>query len=100
MNSAFEISEHHKKDPPPKEILEDVSAKGGDLLKRTLENFQRPTTRDESLVNGTEPHDGSDQDTQGTPKEEKMDADDPESVSCGRATRGKACKGRPFFTAI
>ncbi|KAL2755600.1 hypothetical protein ACRALDRAFT_1076848 [Sodiomyces alcalophilus JCM 7366] len=38
--AAFEISTIHGKEPPPKDILEDVTAKGGSLLTRTRENFR------------------------------------------------------------
>lgn len=40
--SAYEIKHFHHKEPPPREILEDLTAKGGDLLHRTLENFKPP----------------------------------------------------------
>lgn len=89
--SAYEISTFHKKVPPPKEILEDVSAKGGDLLNRTLENFDRPINREaENLANGFEnENDNSDQERQRTPsKEDKMEIDDPGSTG-GRVTRGE-----------
>ena len=36
--AAYEITTIHKKEPPPKELLEDVSAKGGSLLTRTWDN--------------------------------------------------------------
>ena len=90
MGSAYEISEFHKREPPPKEILEEVSAKGGDLLNRTIENFQRPVVRDESLVNGTEQQDGSENDAQGTPKDDKIEMEEPGSSASGRVTRGEA----------
>ncbi|TKA79537.1 hypothetical protein B0A49_00382 [Cryomyces minteri] len=84
--AAYEISDHWKRDPPPKEILEDVSAKGGDLLTRTLENFDCPVGREtENLVNG-DVSDAGDVEKEKTPKEEKMDIDDPGST--GRVTRG------------
>lgn len=37
--AAYEITTIYKKEPPPPEILEHLSAKGGGLLTRTLENF-------------------------------------------------------------
>jgi hypothetical protein len=91
MPSAYEISDVHKREPPPKEILEDVSAKGGDLLNRTVENYFRPVSREaESLANGQDKDsDDSDQDTHKTPKEDKMDIDEPGSTG-GRITRGEA----------
>lgn len=90
MPSAYEISDVHKREPPPKEILEDVSAKGGDLLNRTVENYFRPVSREaESLANGQDKDsDDSDQDTHKTPKEDKMDIDEPGSTG-GRVTRGE-----------
>lgn len=87
--SAFEIVEVHKRQPPPKEILEDVSAKGADLLHRTLENFHRSIGRDEPTVNGGD-HDGSEDDGQGTPRGDRMDFDEPGSGGA-RAARGKNC---------
>ena len=39
--AAYEIKTVHGQEPPPKDILEDVTAKGSGLLKRTRENFQR-----------------------------------------------------------
>ena len=63
-----------------------MSAKGGDLLNRTLENFHRPLARDEMLVNGTDQQDGHESEKPGSRKDEKMmDLDEPAS---GRATRG------------
>ncbi|MCJ1356631.1 MAG: Chromatin structure-remodeling complex protein rsc9 [Icmadophila ericetorum] len=82
--AAFEIKIVHNREPPPREILENISAKGGDLLTRTLENFRPPQAR-EHLVNGHD-SDGSDEEGR-TPKEEKMDIDDPSNTG-GRSTRG------------
>ena len=83
-SSAFEISDHWKEDPPPKEILEEVTAKGGDLRNRTLENYSRPV-KHEMEMNGQ----GGDQsDEEKTPKqEEKTETEEPGST--GRATRSK-----------
>ena len=39
--AAYEIKTIHGQEPPPKDILEDVTAKGSGLLKRTRENFHR-----------------------------------------------------------
>lgn len=87
--SAYEISTVHKREPPPKEILEDVSAKGGDLLNRTVENYFRPASREAERLRGDEDSEESDEegDNKRTPKEDKMDVDEPGSV--GRATRCK-----------
>lgn len=86
--AAYEISTVHNREPPPKEILEDVSAKGGDLLSRTVDNFFPPGSREaERLRNGDEESEDEDEDgdAKKTPKDDKMDVDDPGSV--GRATR-------------
>jgi len=59
-----------------------VSAKGGDLLNRTADNFFRPLSREtERLRNGDE--DSEEEDEEGeskTPRENKMDAEDPGSL--------------------
>ena len=44
--AAYEIATHWNEEPPPREILEDVSARGGELRKRTKENFQAPASRE------------------------------------------------------
>ncbi|KAI5241878.1 hypothetical protein E4T43_05198 [Aureobasidium subglaciale] len=49
---AYEISTHWGKEPPPKEVVEDVTAKGGDVMSRTLENYPTSSTRDKSMANG------------------------------------------------
>ncbi|KAJ9640300.1 hypothetical protein H2199_005839 [Coniosporium tulheliwenetii] len=94
--SAYEITNIHKREPPPKEILEDVTAKGGDLLNRTLENFLIPGGRDaESSANDVDKDkegEGSDREPVKTPKEEKMDIDEPGSTG-GRVTRGSGSVG-------
>ncbi|EME50113.1 hypothetical protein DOTSEDRAFT_165097 [Dothistroma septosporum NZE10] len=83
---AYEISTHWGKEPPPKEILEDVTAKGGNVMTRTAENFERPKPREqENLANG----DASDASPeQKTPKEEKTDGLDEPGSATGRSTRG------------
>lgn len=82
---AYEISTIHKREPPPKEILEDITAKGGDLLNRTVENFYRGSRETERLRNGDSDDSDEDGDVKRTPKEDKMDVDEPGST--GRATR-------------
>jgi hypothetical protein len=65
-----------------------VSAKGGDLLTRTVDNFFPPSSREtERLRNGGEESEDEDEDgdAKGTPKDEKMDVDEPGSL--GRSTR-------------
>jgi chromatin structure-remodeling complex subunit RSC9 len=98
MRRAYEISTHWKETPPPKVILEDISARGGDLRTRTLENYTPRAPREqENLANGDK-SDGSD-DEQKTPKVgEKMDLDDPGSQG-GRATRGEIALGRKLSQA-
>jgi chromatin structure-remodeling complex subunit RSC9 len=84
MRSAYEISTFHKRQPPPKEILEDVSAKGGDLLNRTVENYQPRISRESGRLANSQ--DSSDDDEQKTPGQEKMDVEEPGSTG-GRVTR-------------
>lgn len=72
--------------PPPKEILEDLTAKGGNVMDRSLETFERPHTREEgNLANGNS-SDGENEDT--TPKQEKMEVDEIPGSATGRSTRG------------
>lgn len=80
---AYEIKTIYGQEPPPVSILEKLTAKGGDVRTRTVDNFDIPPTRT-SLANGA-----SDSEEEGskTPKEEKMEIDDPGSGS-GRVTRG------------
>ncbi|KAJ4295412.1 Chromatin structure-remodeling complex protein rsc9 [Kalmusia sp. IMI 367209] len=95
--AAYEISTIHKREPPPKEILEDVSAKGGDLLTRTAENYFRPLSREtERLRNGDEDSEESDGEGESrTPRENKMDIDDPGST--GRRSLRHAPPQRVLF---
>lgn len=81
--AAFEIVDIHKKVPPPREIFEDVSAKGANVLGRTLENYVKPTPRDAKNTDGGG-EDGDDDDA-GTPN--KMDIDEPGGVRGGRNLR-------------
>ncbi|KAL1306097.1 hypothetical protein AAFC00_004215 [Neodothiora populina] len=83
---AYEISTHWKKEPPPKEILEEVTAKGGNVMGRTLESYQRPHTREEeNLANGDS---SDDENGEGTPKQEKVEVDDLPGSATGRSSRG------------
>ncbi|TKA83040.1 hypothetical protein B0A55_00852 [Friedmanniomyces simplex] len=89
---AYEITHHWEKEPPPKEILEEVTAKGGNVMGRTLDNYTRPPTKEETNLGGSgsggggEGSDASPE--QKTPKVEKSeDAEDPGSAT-GRTTRG------------
>ena len=91
---AYEIKRFWKRDPPPVEILEKLTAKGGDILSRTVENFQPPRS---SMANG-------DSDTGGeearTPKDEKMDIDEPGSGAGGRSTRGELSTVTIFLLCV
>ena len=79
--AAFEISTVHGKEPPPKDILEDVTAKGASLLSRTRDNFRGK--RDSTMTGNDSAASGDD----GTPVRERPPA--PESaVSSARASRG------------
>ena len=62
------------------EILEKMTAKGGDIKNRTIENFQ--TKR--GMANGATDSEGEDP---STPKDDRMDVDDPGSAA-GRSSRG------------
>jgi chromatin structure-remodeling complex subunit RSC9 len=67
-----------------------VSAKGGDLLTRTVDNFFPPPSREaERLRNGEGEEDSEEEDSDGdvkrTPKDDKMEVDEPGSL--GRSTR-------------
>lgn len=72
----------HRKEPPPVEILEKLTAKGGDILSRTMENFKAPQKG--VLAGGGSDSEGEEV---GTPKSDRMDIDDPGSG--GRSTRGE-----------
>jgi hypothetical protein len=62
---AYEIKYHWREEPPPPEILENLTAKGGDVRKRTLESFNIPGSRETGLLaDGVE----SAEDEQKTPK--------------------------------
>ena len=70
----------HGKEPPPVEILENLTARGGNIVNRTTENFQ-PVTKT-NLGNESD----SENEESKTPKEDKMDLDEPTSGT--RSTRG------------
>lgn len=80
--AAYEIFHVHGKEPPPKEILEETTAKGASLLTRTVENF-RPAARRETI--GTENSEASGDD--GTPARERIESEET-TASGGRVTRG------------
>lgn len=77
--AAFEIKFVHGKEPPPKDILEDVTAKGGDLLTRTRDNFR--LRRDSGIGAASAAASGDD----ATPNRDRQ-GDTPGSSS--RASRG------------
>ncbi|KAF4548093.1 ARid/BRIGHT DNA-binding domain-containing protein 2 [Elsinoe fawcettii] len=77
--AAYEISEHWKEDPPPREILEDLTAKGGNIRGRTLENFERrPNRETEKLANGDDSDSG----------DESKSPNGEENTTTGRSSRG------------
>ncbi|KAI9682393.1 MAG: Chromatin structure-remodeling complex protein rsc9 [Caeruleum heppii] len=84
--AAYEISTIHGREPPPKEILEDISARGSGLLARTVENFQPPAPRESGGGINGEDSDGAGEDSQMTPGAQRGDSEDPGSG--GRITRG------------
>ncbi|KAH6900739.1 hypothetical protein B0T10DRAFT_36091 [Thelonectria olida] len=77
--AAFEISTVHGKEPPPKDILEDVTAKGAALLTRTRENFRG---KRESNIGTTDSAASGDD---GTPARERPV---PDATASARASRG------------
>lgn len=77
--AAFEISTVHGKEPPPKDILEDVTAKGASLLTRTRENFRG---KRESNIGATDSAASGDD---GTPVRERPVVD---AAASARASRG------------
>lgn len=77
--AAYEIKTIHGKEPPPKEILEDVTAKGAGLMSRTLENFRG---KRESNIGATDSAASGDD---GTPARERPV---PDVTTSARASRG------------
>ncbi|CAG9943876.1 unnamed protein product [Clonostachys rosea f. rosea IK726] len=77
--AAYEISTIHNKEPPPKDILEDVTAKGASLLTRTRENFRGK--RESNVGAGDSNASGDD----GTPVRERPPVD---PAASARASRG------------
>ncbi|KAI4237117.1 MAG: hypothetical protein LQ352_007957 [Teloschistes flavicans] len=76
--AAYEIKTHHGKQPPPRQILEDLTARGGDLLNRTIHNY-RPSGEDAEV--------SAEEEASTTPNADKMDIDDPAN-GAARSTRG------------
>jgi chromatin structure-remodeling complex subunit RSC9 len=77
--AAFEISTVHGKEPPPKDILEDVTAKGASLLTRTRDNFRGK--RESNIGANDSAASGDD----GTPVRERPVVD---AAASARASRG------------
>lgn len=77
--AAYEISTVHGKEPPPKDILEDVTAKGAGLLTRTRENYRG---KRESNIGATDSAASGDD---GTPARERPV---PDAAASARASRG------------
>ncbi|KAK3624158.1 Chromatin structure-remodeling complex protein rsc9 [Elasticomyces elasticus] len=85
---AYEISTHWEKEPPPKEILEEVTAKGGNVMGRTLENYVKPPTKEEMNLGGEKEGSDASPEQKTTPKVEKSDEVDDPGSAAGRTTRG------------
>ena len=81
--AAYEITTIHNKEPPPPEILEHTSAKGGSLLTRTLENYGHRVARNAGSLGADAVSDRSGDDA--TPSRERRVND---VTSTGRASRG------------
>lgn len=85
FQSAYEIATFWGEEPPPREILEDISAKGGDLRTRTLENYSVPNYRaaiDPAMADGGGANaDSGEDDIQVTPKREKTEPEEQGSAS-------------------
>lgn len=78
--AAYEISTIHGKEPPPRDILEDVTAKGASLLTRTRENYRG---KRESNMNANDSAASGDD---GTPVRERPVVDT--VAASARASRG------------
>lgn len=81
--AAYEISTFHGREPPPREILEDTTAKGGGLLTRTLENYK--IARKDGNTQNNDASDASGD--EGTPARDREKGEDTPG-SASRATRG------------
>ncbi|KAI6715192.1 hypothetical protein PZA11_006023 [Diplocarpon coronariae] len=81
--AAYEISTIHGREPPPKEILEDITAKGGGLLTRTIENYRPPPRREAGALGNDSDGSGD----EGTPARERNVSEETPG-SGGRVTRG------------
>jgi chromatin structure-remodeling complex subunit RSC9 len=82
--AAYWIRTIYNKEPPPREILEDQTAKGSGLLTRTMENY-RPSNRRETGALGNDNSEASGDD--GTPVRDRHGSEEAPG-SGGRITRG------------
>lgn len=91
---AYEIVTYWGEDPPPREILEDISAKGGDLRSRTIQNFLPPASRDvgndSTMVESTDQAEQTDEPI--TPKRERLDSDKQDLEKNGSEEPGSATR--------
>ncbi|EGS19920.1 putative chromatin structure-remodeling complex protein [Thermochaetoides thermophila DSM 1495] len=76
--AAYEIKTIHNKEPPPPEILEFTTAKGGSLLTRTLETYQVKNKQQPAEREGSNTEEG-------TPSRENQSA--PTSTRASRGLR-------------
>ncbi|RVX67348.1 hypothetical protein B0A52_09129 [Exophiala mesophila] len=92
--AAYEIVTYWGEEPPPREILEDISAKGGDLRSRTLQNFLPPASRDvgndSTMVESTDQAEHTDEPI--TPKRERLDSEKQEMEKNGSEEPGSASR--------
>ncbi|KAI9723834.1 MAG: Chromatin structure-remodeling complex protein rsc9 [Chrysothrix sp. TS-e1954] len=87
---AYEIKNLHNEEPPPKEIVEEQSARGGDVRKRTLDNYERPPKREVIPVNGFEDDSGNEK----TSKQEGIETDEHGGLGA-RSSRGNLREAPP-----
>ncbi|EXJ91295.1 hypothetical protein A1O1_04405 [Capronia coronata CBS 617.96] len=78
--AAYEIATYWGEVPPPKEILEDLSAKGGYLRTRTLENYPIPNSHAVESTMTDRPESPVEEEAHTTPKRTKTETEEPESA--------------------
>ncbi|KAI1625249.1 hypothetical protein EDD37DRAFT_629167 [Exophiala viscosa] len=76
--AAYEIARYWGEEPPPREILEDTSAKGGNLRSRTLENYPHSNAQTIELPSAEGVVESADEE-QATPTQEKTELEEPGS---------------------
>lgn len=69
--SAYEIARYWGETPPPPQILEDLTARGGDLRNRRLENYHQ-NSQTQAYDGGSDQHD--EEEGQRTPVRSRQDA--------------------------